>query len=384
MRVALVTSFPRDIQAPQGGVEAVSVNLAAALGEWPDLDVHVVTLDFQSPIAETSRTGNFTVHRLPSRKSSTLLNALFEGRRTVIRSLRQLEPDVVHSHDTYGLMVKGLAVPKVFTVHGFIHADTRVSGRKLPRWRARVWEWIETRGWEDQPHIIAISPYVSDRVSRTARGVLHAIENPVSEAYFRLERKSEPGTIFSSAIIAPRKNTLALIAAFRIVAGEIPSARLRLAGRTADPGYGRRVMESIRACGLGEKVRLLGAVDTAGVKRELSHAAVYALVSLEENAPMGIAEAMAAGVPVVASNRCGMPFMVRDGETGFLVDPENTADIARRLRQVLAEPGLREAMATRAREHALARNHPRIVARRTRLVYEEALRSAGKESGAWD
>jgi glycosyltransferase involved in cell wall biosynthesis len=376
MKVAIVTSFPRDPAAPQGGVEAVSVNLTQSLAEIPGLDVHVVTVDTQLRAGSAATFGRAKVHRLPGGKGSTLLNAIITGRRTVCNFLRELYPDVVHSHDTYGLMVKGLALPRIFTVHGFIYADTLVSGSKLPRLRSRIWKMIETAGWADQPHIIAISPYVRERVSGVARGVIHDIENPVSEAFFTLKRKEDPGIVFSSAVISPRKNTLALIEAFKIVADEGRKLQLRLAGRVADPGYGRLVEERIQALNIRSKVSLLGAISSQQVRSELSRAAVYALVSLEENAPMGIEEAMAAGVPVLASNRCGMPFMVSHGETGFLVDPEDTFDIAARLRLLLDDQSLRETMAVRARALARERYHPQKVALRTRDVYEEAIRSS--------
>jgi glycosyltransferase involved in cell wall biosynthesis len=88
---------------------------------------------------------------------------------------------------------------------------------------------------------------------------------------------------------------------------------------------------------------------------------------------MGIEEAMAAGVPVVTSNRCGMPYMVRDGESGFLVDPNNLDDIAQRLRQLLANDELRRSMGAKGREIALDRFHPAKVAARTREVYLRAI-----------
>ena len=109
---------------------------------------------------------------------------------------------------------------------------------------------------------------------------------------------------------------------------------------------------------------------------ELAQAAVFALVSLEENSPMGIEEAMAARVPVLTSNRCGMPYMVRHGETGFLVDPLDVADVARRLETLLADAPRRAAMGTAAREVALARFHPQAVARRTLEVYREIVTAA--------
>ena len=58
------------------------------------------------------------------------------------------------------------------------------------------------------------------------------------------------------------------------------------------------------------------------------------------NAPMGIAEAMAVGVPVVTSNRCGMPYMVRHGETGYLVPHGDARALAERMLALAADPGL--------------------------------------------
>jgi glycosyltransferase involved in cell wall biosynthesis len=106
----------------------------------------------------------------------------------------------------------------------------------------------------------------------------------------------------------------------------------------------------------------------------MAHAAVFTLVSLEENSPMGIEEAMAAGMPVVTSNRCGMPYMVRDGESGFLVDPNNPDDIANRLGQLLKDDELRRSMGAKGREIALDRFHPAKVAARTLEVYMRSVR----------
>jgi len=82
---------------------------------------------------------------------------------------------------------------------------------------------------------------------------------------------------------------------------------------------------------------------------------------------------MAAGVPVVTSNRCGMPYMVRDGESGFLVDPNDPDDIARRLGQLLDNGELRWSMGAKGREIARDRFHPAKVAARTRDVYLRAI-----------
>lgn len=375
MKVAIATHFPEDPNAPRGGVEAVSVNLVRALAKFGDLDLHVVSANTRNSSATRQSWEGATVHRLPALQGSTLKVAIGSGRNQMHAYLHSLAPDVIHAHDTYGLMVKGLMIPRVFTIHGFIHGDTLVSGERMAWLRSHIWRMFEMGGWADQPHIIAISPYVRERLSGIATGIIHDIDNPIDDRCFDIPRKERRGTIFSAAVISPRKNTLALVEAFSRLRKEGVEANLRLAGDVYEPCYGRLVEERIHEWGLADRVTLLGRINSDQVKMELAAASVFALVSLEENSPMGIEEAMAAGVPVVTSNRCGMPYMVRHGESGFLVDPMDPDDVARRLRHILRDDELRGAMGKRSRDIALDRFHPEVVARRTREVYYETARN---------
>jgi glycosyltransferase involved in cell wall biosynthesis len=284
-----------------------------------------------------------------------------------------LGPDLIHAHDTYGLMVQGMALPRVFTIHGFIYGDTLVSGSRFAKPRSWVWRRIETAGWADQPHIISISPYVRERLRGIATGVVHDIDNPVSVACFDIYRQECKGTILSAAAVTQRKNTLALVDAVAELAANGHDVELRLAGSLDDTGYVQQVRKRMEQKRLTKHVFLLGRIDSEQVRKELSTTAVFALASLEENSPMGIEEAMAAGVPVVTSNRCGMPYLVRDGESGFLVEPNDPEDIATRLGQLLQNSELRQSMGAKGREIALDRFHPAKVAARTREVYLRAI-----------
>jgi glycosyltransferase involved in cell wall biosynthesis len=372
MKVAVATAFPADTTAPHGGVEAVSVNLVEALSAFDDLDLHVVTTDRQVRQPEERRWGRATIHRLPHSGARVLIDATGPGRRQLHAFLTRLAPAVVHSHDVFGLMVKGLPIPRVHTIHGFIHGDTLVSGERFAWLRSQLWRRIETSGWADQPHIISISPYVRERLTGIAKGMIHDVENPIAPRFFAIRRDERALTIFSAAVVCRRKNTLGLVNAFASVVRSGIDARLRLAGTVTEEEYGQAVRARVRELGLDSRVDWLGGLKVAAIERELAAASVFALVSREENAPLGIEEAMAAGVPVVTSNRCGMPYMVAHGETGFLVDPENAEDIARRLCELLADRHRRQTMGERAREIARARFHPSAVAARTRQVYFEA------------
>ena len=375
MKVAIVTSFPDDPGAPVGGVQAVSVNLVRALSKLDDLDVCVLTTSRGYLSDTTDWWEDVEIRRLAWAGGSMLGNATGPGRRQMHQAIEEVAPDVVHAHDTFGLMVKGMPLPRVFTIHGFIYGDVLVSGERLARTRSWIWRWIETSGWADQSHIISISPYVRERLSGIATGVIHDIDNPISEPFFEIERNERKGTIFCAAAITPRKNTLALVDATAKLVSAGLDVELRLAGSLDDRNYVGQVRQRIGDLGLEKRVALLGGLGTAEVIRELSTASVFALVSLEENSPMGIEEAMAAQVPVVTSNRCGMPYMVRDGASGFLVDPNSAADIAGRLQQLLGDETLRQNMGAKGKEIALDRFHPTPVAKRTREVYLRAIES---------
>jgi glycosyltransferase involved in cell wall biosynthesis len=344
-----------------------------SLAAFDDLDIEVVTTKRGYVSLETEPWDRVTIHRLPWAGGGVLRNAVGPGRQQMQSYLHGLEPDMIHAHDTYGLMVKGMTLPRVFTIHGFIHGDVLVSGSRMAVPRAWIWRRIETAGWADQPHIISISPYVRERLRGIAWGVIHDIDNPVAEPFFQVERKERKGVIFSAAVVTPRKNVLALIEAAARLVGEGMDLQLRLAGSLDDDAYVQQVRNRIEHLNLRKQIVLLGRIDVEQIRKELSAASVFSLVSLEENSPMGIEEAMAASVPVITSNRCGMPYMVRDGESGFLVDPNNPTEIARCLRQLIENDSLRQSMGMKGREIALDRFHPAKVAARTREVYLRAI-----------
>lgn len=376
LRIAIVTKFPACPSDPCGGVESVSVKLVEALSQLGNLEITVVTTDTSCSTTDVSQWGGVEIIRLPQERRRLLSYASREGRKQVLGVLQRLRPDVVHAHDVYGLMVRGLNLPRVFTVHGFIHEDTRISGGRWARARAWMWKRAETSAWADQPHIISISPYVREYIRHFTPAVIHDIDNPVGEAFFELKRNEVPGRIFSAVgNICQRKNVHGLISGFAVLRRKGVAAELHISGGAGDQSYFRQIMKLINEQGLDSCVRLLGRLGHDQIHDELSSAAVFALVSREENSPISIEEAMAAAVPVIASNRCGMPYMVRHGESGYLVDPEDPENIARGLNQVLSSRELRLAMGSCGRNIALDRFHPLKVARRTSAVYSNVASS---------
>jgi len=153
-----------------------------------------------------------------------------------------------------------------------------------------------------------------------------------------------PPTALFVGRLEPQKAPLSLLEAFRAVAEALPDARLVIVG---EGSLKRAVQERIVHLGLESRVELRGPVEASAV---LGEAHLLVLASIYEGSPHVVLEAMAAGLPVVATRVGGVPDLVRHGETGFLVPPGDVQALADRIVRILANPSLGRAMGERARE----------------------------------
>ena len=100
------------------------------------------------------------------------------------------------------------------------------------------------------------------------------------------------------------------------------------------------------------------------------------LPSLEDNCPMAVLEAMAAGIPIVASSVGGVPELVKDGVTGLLCNPRDPQSMRSCVEYVLSEPRKASVLAASARNLAMKRYHPLVIAEEHVGLYREVLRVA--------
>jgi glycosyltransferase involved in cell wall biosynthesis len=373
LKVALVSRFPAGIDRPHGGVESATVAIVEALRGCEAIDLHVVTLEPGRAASTVEPAAGWTVHRLRALQLPQVADLWFgPGHRRLVGYLMALQPDLVHSHESYGLGLGSLPMPHVITVHGFDHLNLVADDAQLAWIRALLWEWVTRRGLAKQRHIVSISPYVRREIERLTDGEIYDIENPVDERFFEASCK-EPfdrrDRVLCAGWLSERKNTIGAIEAFGVAVRAGAPGKLVIAGEVVQPSYGERVRARVKHLGLDDRVEFVGSLNRDDLLAELGRARALLLTSRQENAPMIIAEAMAAAVPVVASNRCGIPFMVREGETGFLVHPDDSGSAGERLTRLLLDAQLAESFGARARAAALDRFHPQRAARRTLELY---------------
>jgi glycosyltransferase involved in cell wall biosynthesis len=123
-------------------------------------------------------------------------------------------------------------------------------------------------------------------------------------------------TFLSIGRFSPEKGHLVLLEAFAAVSKDHPQARLVLAG----DGPMRGTLETrIKALGLGDAVRITGWINSDQVKQEIRAASTLVHPSFTEGLPVVIMEAMAEARPGIATYIAGIPELVQEGKTGWLV-----------------------------------------------------------------
>jgi glycosyltransferase involved in cell wall biosynthesis len=183
---------------------------------------------------------------------------------------------------------------------------------------------------------------------------------------------SSPARIVVVASLRPIKGHDVLVDAAPEVLRRFPDARFELIGGGPLAGILRAALASR---GLSDAFHLAGHSDEVAAR--LAEAAVCVLPSRSEGLPNALLEAMAAGVPVVATNVGGTPEIVQDGRTGLLVPPGDPAALAAGITRVLDDPPAAARMAVAARAYVEA-NHgwPRIIDEYDRLYVNGLLAAA--------
>lgn len=370
LKVAMVGPFPERIGVITGGVEGVVHCLTVGLRRVADLELHILAPAYHRPAGTEERDG-IMIHWLKMSYPPFLTNwSLF--RRRIHQCLAIIQPDIAHFQGVASWLLKYRG-PCVLTIHGIYERDLLYRGGRLTSLRRSVVALSERWGRERSPHTIVISPYVLDEIGNQVRGRRWHIENPVTHSFFEVERERAGQRVLFVGRICPRKNVDGLLRAFSKVQEILPDATLHIAGTSESAEYEEACRRFVAEERLSDAVKFLGNVNRLELLRELSEAACLALVSHQETAPLIVEEAMAAGVPVLVSRICGLPYMVEEGRTGYLVDQMNEGEIVERLVNLLEDDEANQAMGERCRKVARERFHADTVAEKTLAVYRDIL-----------
>jgi glycosyltransferase involved in cell wall biosynthesis len=215
--------------------------------------------------------------------------------------------------------------------------------------------------------IVAVSKFTAEQVHLllgVERSRIRVIPHGV-----RLPSKPSDATrdniVLSVGALQLRKNTGRLVEAFERL--NYPDWRLILAG--SPRGYGAtQILDQIERSAAKERIEVAGYVTAQKLSELYRRAKIFAFASLDEGFGIPVLEAMANGVPVVASNRSALPEVC--GDAALLVDPLSTDQIAATLETLIADEALRNELQEKGRRRAATFKWENCV-RETYRLYQE-------------
>jgi glycosyltransferase involved in cell wall biosynthesis len=377
LTVAILTAEKReqdkDYANPAPAFGTAPEALLQGFALLPDVEVHVLSCVRQPVNAPEKIADNIWYHSLVVPKIGWLRTGYQGCLRATRGKLREIRPDIVHGQGTEhnnALCAVLSGLPNVITIHGNMRLIARLHGAK-----PFSFEWFSARleafTIPRSSGVVCITNYTREAVAGLAKKTW-VVPNAVHAGFFDVQPEPGLGTpvILCVGNICARKNQNQFIRALDGLAARKSFKVVFLGAAPAGDPY---VVEFRRLIADRAWCEFAGFASRENLKNFLHSATLLVLPTLEDNCPMVVLEAAAAGVPVVASNVGGVPDLVENGRTGLLCDPLDAASMSGAVEKMLAQPETARTLAQEASRSAQARFHPAVIARRHLEIYREAL-----------
>lgn len=402
MRISMISEHANPLAA-QGGVDTDGQHLhvaelsAALVGAGHEVTVYTRRDDPAQPASRKTQQGYRVVH-VPAGppepvSRDELLPHMGEFTRFVEREWRRMPPGVVHSHFWMSGIVAVLAgnhhnIPVVHTYHSLGTVARRHQGTADTSPPQRI--GIERKIGRAATRIIATCADEVDELTRmgVSRDRVSVVPRGVDCEQFRPEgpslRRRLPRRVVSAGRLVPRNGFADLIAALR----GVPDTELVIAGGprrdelAADPDASR-LRELAERLQVADRVRIVGRVPRDRMPALLRSADLVACVPWYEPTGSLPLEAMACGVPVLATRVGGLTDTVVDNVTGVLVPPRQPGMLRAAMTSLLTAPARRSFLGGAGRDRAEKRYPWQRIAQESTLLYErcvELVRASHPES----
>jgi glycosyltransferase involved in cell wall biosynthesis len=344
LRIAFITChFPPD---SIGGAQVQSLRLSNALGKLCDVTVYV--RDYQGNAPGIEHLKNFTIIR---RRVSRIPVV-----RSVQDTLKTLQ-FIRRNRGKFDLFLSfhlQLAALVVVLGKKFFNVKSLISPRGYEDFNFSPWykKYFQKYLYQNASAILIQSEAIKQKFVSEAKNIYNAVTlkkiadriylfpNLIEEATTENRREYLPSRLIFVGRLVDYKGVQYLLEAVRKLS--VPYELLIV----GDGPYRSVLQKSSN----GLNVRFTGEVPLGKVQEYVGASSVFVLPSLTENLPNVVLEALAAGIPVIASAVGALPEIIQDGKNGFLVPPKDSNCIAERLERILSDRMLRETMSRAARE----------------------------------
>jgi glycosyltransferase involved in cell wall biosynthesis len=375
MRIVILTTDNRELNkdygnpAPHFGTAPTA--LLQGLAMIPEAEVHVVSC-IRRPVQSPEKIAPNTFFHSLVVPQIGWMKTLFQGCvRAARKKIREIHPDIVHGQGTErdcAISAIFSGFPNVLTLHGNMRIIAALNHEKpfSYNWLAARLEGFvlpRTQG------VVCITQHTRNAVKDLAQRTW-VLPNAVDQSFFDVQARPDafqPPMGLCVGTICPLKNQNAFIRALDPLAGE-KRFKIIFAGEPAREAYGEEFLRLVRERPWCEHI---GFINREQLKARLATASFVALPTREDNCPMVVLEAMAAGVPVMASKVGGVPDLIEPETTGLFCDPARPENFREGVEKLLDNRPWARQLAENARAEALGRFHPRVIAQKHLEIYRE-------------
>lgn len=378
MKVLMAADFPRSLREMAGGTWAAAHNLVEALIRYTDATVLTVTFrtDISAPEKLLRHGGRLEIRQYPLGRYRSLINHV--GQRLQFRRVvREWRPEVVHAQGEglYASLAVHSGRPNLYTIHGVRLKELEMQRRQLGPVRYHLWARSIREHHRKATNIVAINRYTRDAVSKLHNAHVWDIPNAVRQDLFNVGTSrdgSGRGAVLLVGGVRKRKDIMTAIATIKALCDRQLPVRLDIVGPNDDKPYLESVNNRLREYKLEECVTIHGLVDDNELRKRYECADVLLLTSLEESSPICIVEAMASGLPIVATDVGGIAEMVNGN--ALLCKPGDVNGLVEALATALFDQSAGTRMGQLSREIARSKWSAEAVARATYHAYKEIVR----------
>jgi len=375
MRIAIVGLLRGFRQGIRGGPERVLKNTIIGAIKYDRSNVYtIIPIGFQESANRISLSNNVIVYPIPYDLSRIPLAhpAWLLARRRLARVITAEQPEVVVCHDpvfTHLLSYRSLQ-NCVTVLHGAFWEGLSEQYRKIevmPQLLYRRFIYIPFSffGLKKSLYIIAVTEYLKAKLPRDLRTKTIVIENPVDDIFFESSKhnyvKNEYDGVIKVLTVGrydPRKNYEVLIYAIKRLTEVNDKYKNRILVKIIGTQYETpswyygNLVNLVQKLKLDKNVVLLEAQNDKQLLLHYLDSDIYVHPSLFEGLPNAIQEAMAIGLPIIASNIGGIPYVIRNGYNGFLFEPNNPEMLAKLIHYLINNPALARTIGENARATA--------------------------------
>jgi glycosyltransferase involved in cell wall biosynthesis len=335
--------------------------------------VHVISCIRQAVKSPKNVAENIFFHSVFVPKFGWMSSGYYGCSRAIRSLCAKIKPDIVHGQGTerdcaMAAVLSGF--PNVITLHGNMRVHTRRAEHRKSIYH-RLAAVLETFCLKRTNGVVAISSYTEQLVKGLASKTW-LLPNAVDSRFFDiiLSPPPIPRFLFVGSL-DERKNPLGLLKACAPLL-KANRCTLALAGQFDPAGeYGMAFRRE--ADGL-PNIEYLGFLRRDKLAAEFAKSSAVILPTFEDNCPMVVLEAMAAGLPVAASRVGGVPDLVDHQITGLLFDPGNLEKMRNCIELLINNPEFRCTAGQAGKRTALEVFHPSRIAKRHIEIYQEVLR----------